>query len=428
MDRVELERLDRERLISQAEELGVVRANVLTRPELVDEILLRTSRQEADPAAVARARGWFGRARDLVARVIERGLHLPDAAERFRANTPPPSRSRSSPATVPTVTLAEIYAAQGHKDKALETLRRVLKEEPEHAAARALLNQLQKVELPPPPLPPEEEAEAAAAQEALEASEKNGVGENGASPAASDSDKTGDEGPKPPAEPFGMLDDDPLPPKYDVDECVAIPVDPRTMFVYWEVRDDTLAYLRRTHHEGQIALRVLIIEPTWEGPRTQVRDHVVDTQIGDFFLRDLPLGCVVRTGLGWREGDAFVSVAHSPTLEVPPGTPSPISAENLVRWTPEGTRSVEATEEEAGGIVRALGRAQHRVQRARIRGDIPRGANADFFYAFDEVGEGAGNAYAHGGEDAHGKPLGASENVAGFGPGGRARTSSESML
>ncbi|WP_394826442.1 DUF4912 domain-containing protein [Pendulispora albinea] len=419
MDRVELERLDRENLISRAEDLGVVRANVLTRPELVDEILLRTARQATDPASVARARGWFGRARDLLARVIERGLHLPDAAERVRALAPPVNRGRSAPTTVPTVTLAEIYAAQGHKEKALETLRRVLKEEPEHAAARALLNQLQKTDLPPPPLPPEEEAEASA----------NGVPQNGAPPAASDSDKRADDPEKPaaPAEPFGMLDDQPLPPKYDVDECVAIPVDPRTMFVYWEVRDDTLAYLKRTHRDGQIALRVLIIEPTWDGPRTYVRDHVVNAQVGDYFIRDLPLGCVVRAGLGWREGDAFVSVAHSPTLEVPPGAASPILAESLVRWTTQGIFAVDPDEEGAESIRRAMGRAHHQVQRARVRGDFPRGAaGAEFFYdgALDEGDEGA-----EGAERAAERPLGSSENaLRKRGAGGRAETSSESML
>jgi len=64
---------------------------------------------------------------------------------------------------------------------------------------------------------------------------------------------------------------------------------------------------------------------TWSAPK-----------LATFFIRDLPLGCVVRTGLGWREGEAFVSVAHSPTLEVPPGSASPIFAESLVRWTTEG--------------------------------------------------------------------------------------------
>ncbi|HWL85919.1 MAG TPA: DUF4912 domain-containing protein, partial [Polyangiaceae bacterium] len=247
----------------------------------------------------------------------------------------------------------------------------------------------------------------------------------GVPPAGSGSDKSGEGGgPREPAEPFGMLDDAPLPPKYDVDECVAIPVDPRTMFVYWEVRDDTLAYLQRTHDGGDIALRVLIIEPTWEGPRTHVRDHAVYAQVGDFFLRDLPLGCVVRTGLGWREGEAFVSVAHSPTLEVPPGAPSPIYAESLVRWSPEGTTHIEPGQEGAEAVARAIERAHHHAHRARLMGDIPRGAHPDFFYGDDEYGAGPGG----GAEGQRVRPLGASENAAGFGVGGRARTSSDSMI
>src|ERR1700722_6435538 len=83
MDRAELERLDRTTLITQAEALGVARANILTRPELMDELLVRTAKK--DDRDLPRARGFFGRARDLVARVIEKGLHLPDAAQRLRS-------------------------------------------------------------------------------------------------------------------------------------------------------------------------------------------------------------------------------------------------------------------------------------------------------------------------------------------------------
>src|SRR5580698_3693007 len=126
MDRADLERLDRPTLITKAEELGVSRANILTRPELVDELLVRTAR--ADDKELPRARGFFGRARDLVARVIEKGLHLPDAAERLRSVSVTASQiaARLVPTVVPTVTLAEIYAAQGHRPRAIETLRRVL--------------------------------------------------------------------------------------------------------------------------------------------------------------------------------------------------------------------------------------------------------------------------------------------------------------
>src|ERR1019366_5562545 len=144
MNRAELEGLDRAALIARAEAAGVTRARILTRPELVDELLLRSA---ADHATKQRSRGLFGRARDLLASVVERGLNLPDAAERIRA-----------------------------------------------------------VGGPPPPPPP------------------------GAL----------DETP----EPAHMLDDAPLPTRYDVDECVAIPVDPRTLYVYWEVRERTLDYVR----------------------------------------------------------------------------------------------------------------------------------------------------------------------------------------
>jgi hypothetical protein len=97
MNRAELERLDRDTLISRAEDAGVTRARILTRPELVDELLLRTT---VDPVATRKARGFFGVARDLLARVVERGLNLPDAADRIRtlggpsrpvAAPPPPS-------------------------------------------------------------------------------------------------------------------------------------------------------------------------------------------------------------------------------------------------------------------------------------------------------------------------------------------------
>jgi hypothetical protein len=409
MDRAELEKLDRDTLISRAEEMGVVRANVLTRPELVDEILLRDADKIGDKAQVARARGWFGRARDLLAEVVEKGLHLPDAADKIRARTQARS-SRSVPAAVPTVTLAEIYATQGHKEKALDTLRRVLDQEPEHAAARSLLNQLEKTQLPPPQLPPEDDASA------------DGPAP---SPAASDSDRTAEGGEEAP-EPFGMLDDKPLPPRYDVDECVAIPVDPKTMFVYWEVREETLAHLRKVRPGGHVALRVLIIEPTWDGPRTHVRDHSVYSTLGEWFIRHLPLGCVVRAGLGWRDGEAFVAVAHSPALEVPPGTPSPILGETLVRWTPKGVYRVEAGEVGTVAIEHALDRVQVHT-RAAAAARVATGGISTVLSDYEEPEM----------EDEH-LPLGASERLArprpggargaGVGPGGRFESSSESML
>lgn len=158
MDRGELEDLDRETLVVKAQAAGIRRARILTRPELIDELLRLDP--NSDEAQLRRSRGFFGKARDLVARVVERGLHLPDAADRIRValgsqtTFPVP---RTEPQAMPTVTLAEIYAAQGHSARAIETLRRVLEREPDHAAARALLARLTDEEYvaPPPPLPPE---------------------------------------------------------------------------------------------------------------------------------------------------------------------------------------------------------------------------------------------------------------------------------
>jgi hypothetical protein len=359
MNRAELERLDREALIAHAEEAGVTRARILTRPELVDELLLRSA---VDQATKQRARGLFGRARDLLARVVEQGLHLPDAAERIRAmgGVVPPSRP-SAPAALPTVTLAEIYAAQGHRDRALETLDRVIGREPDHAAARALRAQLADASFPVPlpNIPPEGEdddlrldaddppAEVAGGDDVLADAEP---------PVPDDIAAEAAVAPQSPPEPAHMLDDAPLPPRYDVDECIAIPVDPTTLYVYWEIRQKTLDYLRATRPGGTVSLRAVVIVPTWDGPRSSVRDHDVHSELGDYFVRDLPGGCVVRVAVGYRQGDAFVAVAHSPSLETPPGAPAPVVGDVLVRWTPHGAVPVTRRDPDAPSIERAVER------------------------------------------------------------------------
>jgi hypothetical protein len=362
MNRAELERLDREALVAHAEEAGVTRARILTRPELVDELLLRSA---VDQATKQRARGLFGRARDLLARVVEQGLHLPDAAERIRAvgGVAPPSRP-SAPAALPTVTLAEIYAAQGHRERALETLDRVITREPDHAAARALRAQLEDASfpVPTPNIPPEGEEEE---------SRLDGTADDEDAPAddvAADDAPADDVAAAPPPleaaavspaappEPAHMLDDAPLPPRYDVDECIAIPVDPTTLYVYWEIRQRTLDYLRATRPGGTVALRAVVIVPTWDGPRSSVRDHDVHAELGDYFVRDLPGGCVVRVAVGYRQGEAFVAVAHSPSLETPPGAPAPVVADVLVRWTLQGAVPVTRRDPDAPSIERAVRR------------------------------------------------------------------------
>lgn len=311
MDRAELEGLDRESLVVRATEAGIKRARILTRPELIDELLRLDP--DADEASLKRSRGFFGRARDLVARVVERGLHLPDAAEAIRGlgGPLPASVPRMDPQAVPTVTLAEIYAAQGHPKRAVETLQRVLEREPEHAAAKALLAKLtdSSYVAPAPPLPPEPEIEKPLfVPEEEEVEEITQVRS------------------EVPTERF----DEPA-------ECVSVPV-PGGRFVMWRV----------SQRARELVMRVVIIQPSWNGPVREVRDILLERETGEILVSDIPEGVVVRVAVGVMENDAFRAIAHSPALETstrPPG---------IARWTLKGIAPVVLDDPRASGIARAV--------------------------------------------------------------------------
>jgi hypothetical protein len=167
---------------------------------------------------------------------------------------------------------------------------------------------------------------------------------------------------------MGMLDDAPLPSKYDVDECVALPVDPETLFVYWEVRDRTRAHFEATRPGGVFTLRVLVVSPAWDGPRSSVRDIDVSAALGDTFVRELPKGAVVRAAIGWRVGSELIPIAHSPALETPPGAPAPVPADVLIRWTIRGPMPLATGDGDAASIERALGVQRSRAARERFGG------------------------------------------------------------
>jgi hypothetical protein len=134
MDRAALEALGREDLVVEARRFGVKRPEVMTRVELVDEVLRLAT---PNPVERKEIRGWLGVARDLLASAVERGLNLPDAAAMIRGDVRfVPLHPVQPP--VATVTLAEIYGAQGHFDRALRMLDEVLDREDDHEVARRL--------------------------------------------------------------------------------------------------------------------------------------------------------------------------------------------------------------------------------------------------------------------------------------------------
>ena len=101
-----------------------------------------------------------------------------------------------------------------------------------------------------------------------------------------------------------MLDDQPLPERYDVDEVVLMPVDPKTVFAYWEVRETSVTQARE-QAAGKLILRIVAVTASWEGPSVETRDIEVREPVGDWFVRDLPPGAVLRAALGWRGVASF---------------------------------------------------------------------------------------------------------------------------
>lgn len=334
MKRTELEALSREELVAKAESLGIVRPKTLTIPELIDEVLVATDKRSGPKQK--KARGWFGRARDLLTSVIDRGLAEPTLGRPAARHTP------TVKAPLPTVTLAEIYAAQGHFDRAIATLDEVLSRDPEHQEALRLrerfVEQARRTRTsaappgndarpatvpPPPPLP-----DLGAATD-----HRAGRASTGAAPTTEDTrtEAAATADGATPVDSALAAPPDLLAERYDVDEVVAIAVDPHTVYVYWEVRPTTLAAARAKAPRGELTLRVVTVEAKRaEGraaPLSTAKDVRVDALFGEVFLREVPANAQVRVTVGWRSstgesgGLDFVPLAVGLDLATPRETP-----------------------------------------------------------------------------------------------------------
>lgn len=128
----------RAQLIEKASELGVERPERMTRLELRDEIQRLTRPRGGD-----RPKGLLGTARSMLASMVEAGLNMPEAAAVIRGESGFDVRVKAQ-VPVATVTLAEIYAVQGHRERALRMLDDVLAAEPDHEVARELRQRLEQ--------------------------------------------------------------------------------------------------------------------------------------------------------------------------------------------------------------------------------------------------------------------------------------------
>jgi hypothetical protein len=355
-DTAALDNASRSDLIARAEALGVEKADVLTRAELLDEIIKRTI---ADPIERRLARGLLGAARDLVARVVERGLHLPDAAAIIRGL----QHVTLNPGTPPiaTVTLAEIYAGQGHRARALAVLDEVLAKEPEHDAARELRDRVASIDddqlktiAPPEPeiaaadIPasdfeesgasaarPSEREEAGADDEVASGVVASGIVELGekrgpavdamerdlpepdpalAAYLASDED-AGPETPRDVTRPVteaadsATAGDTSVESSAEEDLLVLVSIDATTALACWELCGWALDAARDVAPDGKLILRIVAVTASWDGPISEVRDVDLVESIGDLAIGDLPARAVLRAAVGWQREAAFEPLA-----------------------------------------------------------------------------------------------------------------------
>jgi hypothetical protein len=362
MSRRELLGASREELVLRAESLGIADAASRGTEELVDAIVAAEERQRTE----RRGRGWFGRARDLLTSVIDRGLALPAEPSRTR----PEGRSAGAPPPpLPTVTLAEIYAAQGHLDRAIATLDEVLSRDPAHADASRLrerfVEQLRRTRPASTPQPVEARLEADA-PDAPSASTDAGAdvaaraaaadASISATAAALDDAQIVEDEEEPALVP---ADDEAAPSlaertaralleveRFETDEVVAVAVDPTTVYLYWEVRPLSLAGARDRHPEGALVVRVLSVSPGAGSVTSEQRDLRVDALHGELFVRGLPPGTHVRVTVGYAHASGFDPFAVGVEVHTPRAHRAPVVAGRFARWSEGGGAPVEVQADE----------------------------------------------------------------------------------
>ncbi|MBI5515383.1 MAG: DUF4912 domain-containing protein [Deltaproteobacteria bacterium] len=126
-----------------------------------------------------------------------------------------------------------------------------------------------------------------------------------------------------PMEPLGLLDRLPPPWAYNVAEAVALPVDPRSIVVFWELTESTLTRAgEQTGWGARRALRVQSVLHTPDGVHRTERLIEEVPGIGDWFVTDLPPGATHLATVGLLHGDRFVPIAHAAPVTTPRGKPS----------------------------------------------------------------------------------------------------------
>jgi hypothetical protein len=147
----------------------------------------------------------------------------------------------------------------------------------------------------------------------------------------------------------------------EADECLAIPM-PRDdaggrTFVSWRVAFEAIGEQLGARPHGRFVVRAYIVTPSWDGPRTETRDRMIDPDLEQIILEALPEPSVVRVAVGWLDGATFLPFAHSPALELTRGRVLGI-------WTTRGVMPIALEDPRAASFATALA-ASRRAAEAR---------------------------------------------------------------
>jgi hypothetical protein len=256
-----------------ASRLGVEHAELMTRAELVLAIERLSAPQKP---RLARSGSWFDLARQLIASLVEEGLNMPDAAALIRGEAKLNEPPRPQP-PVATVTLAKIYAAQGHVGRALSVLDEVLRSEPDHDPARELRDKLKL--------------------------------EQGTKSAPGASDATSDRGSARSStqESHALVDEAPS------DLLLVVSIRGGEPMLVWELGRET----ETSRIAGAaIQIRWAAFTPDWSGPGRQVIQISVDKASGVVPLNTNGDVRLLRACLGREERGEFVPLFNGPVVSV----------------------------------------------------------------------------------------------------------------
>lgn len=124
-------------------------------------------------------------------------------------------------------------------------------------------------------------------------------------------------------EPSEMLDRVPPPVTYHVSEARALPVDPHTIVVFWELTTDAIE--RARHEVGEPSTCALMISSMRQGADGfEQTDRVISdvAQTGDYFVHELPSGATHHAAVGLRSNERFAAIVHAEAVSTPRGSPS----------------------------------------------------------------------------------------------------------